>query len=138
MLGQSHFCKDSPVPGTKFVPRHSQMKLMLSPRYDESSCQSYELLYHLFWPAKDCKSLNASGWSPFFNNISSLFEVFLPMSPIQTFIRRLVIKAKISYYCWTLIGSIQGRKEGVRMEGEGAKYLETQVSGTGATCHKLA
>ena len=34
------------------------MKLMLSPRYDESSCQSYELLYHLIRPAKNVKSLN--------------------------------------------------------------------------------
>ena len=56
MLGQSYFCKDSPVAGTKFVPVQSKMKLMLSPRYDESSCQSYGLLYHLIGPANNCKS----------------------------------------------------------------------------------
>ena len=111
------------------------MKLMLSPRYDESSYQSYGLLYHLIGPAYNCKSLNGSGRSPFFDKISSFFEVFLPMNPIQTFIKRLVTKANISYYCWTLIGSNQGWKKGLRTEGEGGKYRETQVSWTGATCH---
>ena len=81
---------------------------MLYPRYDESSCQSYKLLYHLFGPVKNVESLNDSGWSPFFNKITSFFEVFLPKIPIQTFIERLVTKADISYYYWTHITSNQG------------------------------
>ena len=107
---------------------------MLCPRYDESSCQSYELLYHLIGPEKNVKSLKDSGWSPFLSKISSVFEVFLPMIPIQTLIRRLATKANISYYCWTLITSNQGWIEVLRMKKEGEKYRETQVSRTGATC----
>ena len=75
---------------------------MLCPRYDESSCQSYELLYHLIGPEKNVKSLKDGGWSPFLSKIASVFEVLLPMIPIQTLIRRLATKANISYYCWTL------------------------------------
>ena len=56
-------------------------------------------------PAKNVKSLNNSGWSPFFKKMSSFFEVFLPIIPIQTFIRKFLTKADISYYCWTLITS---------------------------------
>ena len=111
---------------------------MLCPRYDESSCQSYELLYHLIGPEKNVKSLKDSGWSPFLSKISSVFEVFLPMIPIQTLIRRLATKANISYYCWTLITSNQGWIEVLRMKKEGEKYRETQVSRTGATCHILS
>ena len=107
---------------------------MLCPRYDESSCQSYELLYHLIGPEKNVKSLKDSGWSPFLSKISSVFEVLLPMIPIQTLIRRLATKANISYYCWTLITSNQGWIEVLRMKKEGEKYRETQVSRTGATC----
>ena len=130
-----HFCQESPVTGTKLLSYHSQMKLMLCPRYDESSCQSYELLYHLIGPASNVKSWNNSGWSPFFNKMSSFFEVFQPMIPIQTFIRRLVTKADISYFCWTYITSNQGWIENLRVEEECKKYRETQVSRTGATCH---
>ena len=107
---------------------------MLCPRYDESSCQSYKLLYHLLEPVENVKSLNDSGWSPFFNKITSFFEVLLPKIPIQTFIRRLVIKADVSYYSWTYIRSNQGWIENLRVEEECEKYRETQVSRTGATC----
>ena len=110
---------------------------MLCPRYDESSCQSYELLYHLIGPEKNVKSLKDSGWSPFLSKISSVFEVFLPMIPIQTLIRRLSTKANISYYCWTLITSNRGWIEVLRMKKEGEKYRETQVSRTRATCRIL-
>ena len=108
---------------------------MFCPRYDESGCQSYELLNHLIGPEKNVKSLKDSGWSPFFSKISSVFEVFLPMIPIQTLIRRLATKADLSYYFWKLIVSNQGGIEVLRMKKEGEKYRETQVSRTGATCH---
>ena len=63
----SHLCYDSFVRGTKFVHLHSRIKccVMISPKYDECSCQSYELINHLIGPAKNVKSVNESGWSHF-------------------------------------------------------------------------
>ena len=107
-LCQSHFCKDRPVPGRKFISQHPQMEQMLSLGYNKTSAQSCEQLCNIFWHTENIKSLNASGRSPFFTIISSFFEVFFPLIPAQTFFRRPVIKARISYYSWRLIEAIQG------------------------------
>ena len=71
----------------------------------------------------------------FFYKDCNVIKFFLPMNPIQTFIRRLLTKDKISDYCWTLTDSNQGLKEGLQMEEEGEQYRETQASWAGAMYH---
>ena len=137
MLGQPHFCKDSPVPGRKFISRHPQIEQMLSSGYNKTSAQSCEQLCNVFWHTENTKSLNASGRSPFFTIFSSFFEVFFPLIPAQTFFWRPVIKARFSYYPWRLVEAIQGFKNYFWMVGEGAKHRETQKFPFLATCHTL-
>ncbi len=58
--------------------------------------------------------------------------MLLPIIPIQTFIRRLVTKVDISYYCCydVQLGVNRGPQDGMRW----GKYREKQASRTGASC----